>query len=79
MIGHGRKEGMTLRKLASLRGESIYHGKACECGSTARRVDNKCCASCYVESKEVNQRVISKSVGLFTMANSAFRITNERT
>jgi len=72
MIGHGRKEGMTLRKLASLRGESLYHGKSCECGSTKRLVDNGCCASCYVESEKANRPVLNKNAGLFAMASSAF-------
>jgi hypothetical protein len=78
MTGHGSKKGMSLIKLASSRGEKVYHGKACACGSTEKRVDNTGCTTCCGKTKEAREAIRNKKVDVFAMASIAFKVGNER-
>ena len=73
MIGHGSRKGMSLIKLAKLKGDKTYHGKACPCGSTLRKTETRCCAVCNGNSREARSKSVEIS-DVFAMASRAFKI-----
>jgi len=73
MTGHGSKKGMSLIKLAKLKGNKTYHGKSCKCGSTIKFTETRCCALCNGNSVEARSK--SEEVSdVFAMASRAFKI-----
>lgn len=75
MSGHGSQRGMSLIKMARLKGETTYHGKACGCGSTLRKVETRACALCNGKSKEAREDGKFIPVNLFAMASAAFKVS----
>lgn len=73
MKGHGNTKGMSLLKLAKLKGSETYHGKACKCGSTLRYTETRCCAVRNGNSPEARNK-LSEKKDLFAMAMRAFRV-----
>lgn len=77
MKGHGNKAGMTLRKLAELKGQITHHGKRCGvCEKSERYVSNDKCYTCQKSRNSAPRKppmIAEKELRLVRIFNSAFK------